>query len=172
MNGAELVVDASLALKWVVEEPYSAEAKALLEHWRSHRKRLIAPALFLYEVTNVIAKRIQRGQLTLEQGRERLQFFLEAGPTLRQLGNLHLRALALMKQFRMTAAYDPTTLLSPNGGAASAGLPTSAYGTRSSLNWLGCDGSARIRETKWDGPVMESWLFKLAGPRASLTFQT
>lgn len=106
MNGAELVVDASLALKWVVEEPYSAEAKALLEHWRSHRKRLIAPALFLYEVTNVIAKRIQRGQLTLEQGREKLQFFLEAGPTLRQLGNLHLRALALMKQFRMTAAYD------------------------------------------------------------------
>ena len=106
MNGAELVVDASLALKWVVEEPYSAEAKALLQQCRSHRRRLMAPALFLYEVTNAIAKRVQRRQLALEEGKERLRFFLEAGPVLRQLGSLHLRALELMERFRMQAAYD------------------------------------------------------------------
>ncbi len=34
MNG-EIVVDASLALKWVLEEPYTAEANDLLENWGS-----------------------------------------------------------------------------------------------------------------------------------------
>ena len=104
MNAAELVVDASLALKWVIEEPYSAEAKALLEQWRGHRRRLMAPALFLYEVTNGIAKRVRLRQLALEEGKERLRFFLETGPALRQLGSLHLRALELMERFKMPAA--------------------------------------------------------------------
>lgn len=106
MNGAELVVDASLALKWLMEEPYSAETTELLEKWRRHGQRLIAPALFLYEVTNAIAKRMQRRQLTLEQGKEGLEFFLEAGPIVMQLGGLHVRALELMERFRMPAAYD------------------------------------------------------------------
>lgn len=75
MNGVELVVDASLALKWLMEELYSAETTELLEKWRRHGQRLIAPALFLYEVTNAIAKRMQRRQLTLEQGKEGLEFF-------------------------------------------------------------------------------------------------
>jgi predicted nucleic acid-binding protein len=57
MNTGELVVDASLALKWVVEEPYSAPAKALLQECRVNHRRLIAPALLLYEATNAIAKR-------------------------------------------------------------------------------------------------------------------
>lgn len=47
MTAAEVVVDASLALKWVVEEPYSAEARGLLEEWRNQRRKLVAPALFL-----------------------------------------------------------------------------------------------------------------------------
>jgi predicted nucleic acid-binding protein len=75
MSPAEVVVDASLAVKWVVDEPYSSEARALLDRWGDDGRRLLAPALFLYEVTNVLAKRIQRRQLTLEQAKERLRFF-------------------------------------------------------------------------------------------------
>jgi hypothetical protein len=41
------VVDASLALKWVVEEPYTSEARSLLAEWGNHRRKLLAPALFL-----------------------------------------------------------------------------------------------------------------------------
>ncbi len=106
MSAAELVVDASLALKWVVEEPYSAEAHVLLHGWRGHRRRLLAPALFLYEVTNALAKRMQRHQLTLEEGKERLRFFLESGPLLRQIGTIHPRALELMERFGLPTAYD------------------------------------------------------------------
>jgi predicted nucleic acid-binding protein len=78
VSSAEVVVDASLALKWVVEEPYSAEAHALLNRWRESRRALLAPALFLYEITNALAKRMQRRQLTLEQSRIGCGFFLKA----------------------------------------------------------------------------------------------
>ena len=56
----EIVVDASLALKWVLDEPYTVEANDLLENWREHRNKLLAPALFLYEIANALTKRIQR----------------------------------------------------------------------------------------------------------------
>jgi predicted nucleic acid-binding protein len=103
---AEVVVDASLALKWVVEEPYSTEARRLLEDWGNHRRKLLAPALFLYEVANALAKRMQRRQFTLEQAKERLSFFLESGPLLRQIGAVHPRALELMERFGLPTAYD------------------------------------------------------------------
>lgn len=106
MSAAEVVVDASLALKWVVEEPYSVEAVSLLDEWRSHRRKLLAPALFLYEVTNALAKRIQRDQLTLEQCKQRLRFFLASGPLIRQIRALHPRALELMRRFGLPTAYD------------------------------------------------------------------
>ncbi len=106
MNGAEVVVDASLALKWVLDEPYSGEARAVLAEWRARQQRLIAPALFLYEIANAIAKRMRRRQLTVEESKEKLLFFLEFGPALSYLGALHLRALDLMERFKMPAAYD------------------------------------------------------------------
>ncbi len=46
MRADEVVVDASLALKWVEQEPYSDEASALLENWQKQRRRLTPPALF------------------------------------------------------------------------------------------------------------------------------
>lgn len=106
MSTAEVVVDASLALKWVVEEPYSTEARTLLQDWGNHRRKLLAPALFLYEVANALAKRIQRRQFTLEQAKERLRFFLQSGPLLQQIGAVHPRALELMERFGLPTSYD------------------------------------------------------------------
>lgn len=106
MSAAEVVVDASLALKWVVEEAYSREARILLEQWGNHRRKLLAPALFLYEIANALAKRMQRRQFTLEQAKERLRFFLESGPALRQIGAVHPRALELMERFGLPTPYD------------------------------------------------------------------
>jgi len=106
MSATEVVVDASLALKWVVEEPYSGEARSLLAEWGNHRRKLLAPALFLYEVANALAKRIQRREFTLEQAKERLRFFLESGPLLQQIAAIHPRALELMERFGLATAYD------------------------------------------------------------------
>jgi len=53
-----MVVDASVALKWVVAEPDTPQALALLRS-----RPLIAPDLLLYEVANVLWLRVKRGPL-------------------------------------------------------------------------------------------------------------
>jgi predicted nucleic acid-binding protein len=106
VSADEVVVDASLALKWIEQEPYSAEASALLENWRLRHCRLLAPALFAYEATNAIAKRVKRAQLTLEAAKQRLAALLENGPALEQDPGINLRALEIMERFALPSAYD------------------------------------------------------------------
>lgn len=106
MSADEVVVDASLALKWIEEEQYSIEAWALLQDWRHRRMRMLAPALFAYEATNAIAKRVKRLQLTLAVAKERLAALLENGPVLQQDASVNLRALEIMKRFSLPSAYD------------------------------------------------------------------
>lgn len=61
-----VVVDASVALKWVLDEPGREAADALLE------EELIAPALWLLEAANALWRRSRRGEITVEEATERL----------------------------------------------------------------------------------------------------
>lgn len=61
-----IVVDASVALKWVLDEPGHQAADALLD------EELVAPALWLVEAANALWRRARRGELTHEEARERL----------------------------------------------------------------------------------------------------
>lgn len=106
MSSNAIVVDASLAVKWVEDEPYSAQARALLGQWHHDDCTLLAPALFLYEVTNVLGKRLRRRQLTLEQAKERLHYFHESGPVQQQISSVHSRSLELTERFGFSSAYD------------------------------------------------------------------
>jgi predicted nucleic acid-binding protein len=57
-----LVIDASIAVKWVVEEPGTAEALAL-----RHEAKLIAPDLLVAECANILWKKVQRSELTTDE---------------------------------------------------------------------------------------------------------
>jgi predicted nucleic acid-binding protein len=59
------VVDASVAIKWFVPEVDSAVARRLL----GHSDRYVAPDLLFPEMANAIWKKIQRGDLSEEDGR-------------------------------------------------------------------------------------------------------
>jgi predicted nucleic acid-binding protein len=61
MNGT-LVIDASIAIKWVVEEEGTAEALAL-----RNAAHMIGPDLLVGECANVLWKKVQRDQLSVEQ---------------------------------------------------------------------------------------------------------
>ena len=56
------VIDASIAVKWVVEEDGTAEALALRQ-----RGKLIAPQLLVAECTNILWKKVQREELLKEE---------------------------------------------------------------------------------------------------------
>ena len=59
MSGEILVVDASVAIKWVVAEEGSREADILLDG-----RRLAAPDLLMAECANVLWRKVKRGEMT------------------------------------------------------------------------------------------------------------
>lgn len=63
------VVDASVAVKWFVEEPGSTAACAIL----TSGEVLLAPDLVLVEVGNTAWKKVTRGEITQEQGEAMLR---------------------------------------------------------------------------------------------------
>lgn len=65
-----VVVDASLALKWVLMEEDSERASMVLDHWVESGTRLIVPAHFLIECTAVLTKLWRRGELSIQEAQE------------------------------------------------------------------------------------------------------
>jgi predicted nucleic acid-binding protein len=57
-----LVIDASIAVKWVVEEVGTQQALALRK-----QAKLIAPELLVVECANILWKKVQRDELTRQE---------------------------------------------------------------------------------------------------------
>jgi len=58
-----LVVDASVAVKWLFVEPDTGKARAILDSAQSGELQLLAPEILLAEIANSLWKRTQRGDL-------------------------------------------------------------------------------------------------------------
>jgi predicted nucleic acid-binding protein len=103
-----VVVDASVALKWVLEEPYTSEATALLAEWEERGVEILVPALLSYEVSNALFKRVRRGELTIEEAKEGLEAVLVALPAPADEPHevIYARALELAHRFGRPASYD------------------------------------------------------------------
>jgi predicted nucleic acid-binding protein len=61
-----LVVDASVAVKWLVDEPEHLAARSLLDR----NEQLHAPDFVFIETANVLWKKVRRGELSAEQAFE------------------------------------------------------------------------------------------------------
>ena len=57
MTTVKVVVDSSVAIKWVVEEPYSAHARRVLDAYEAGALLLLVPDLFYAEVGNIVWKK-------------------------------------------------------------------------------------------------------------------
>ena len=57
-----LIVDASVAIKWIYQEEFSPQAVFVLE-----RYALVAPSLLLAECANILWKNVKRAELTDEE---------------------------------------------------------------------------------------------------------
>ncbi len=105
MNGY-VVVDASLAIKWVLKELYSDEALSLASEWAAAATRPLAPCLLLVEATDVLHRRVLKGDITSAQARQLLAGLLDMGIEIRESPQIHLRALELAQELQMPAVYD------------------------------------------------------------------
>ena len=64
-----VVVDTSLAIKWILEEPDSDKADILLVEWSKKRKEILVPALLIYEIANALFQNVRNGEITLERAK-------------------------------------------------------------------------------------------------------
>jgi predicted nucleic acid-binding protein len=60
----EVVVDASIALEWILREPTSDAARRLRDTWFEGGFRTIAPLLISSELANALHQRVRRSQFT------------------------------------------------------------------------------------------------------------
>jgi predicted nucleic acid-binding protein len=85
-----IVVDTSLALQWVLDEPDSDRAEALLRG-----QSLAAPDVLFVEAANVLGKKIRKSQIGLKQGVAGLDFIRSRVPQIVPSATLVERGMEL-----------------------------------------------------------------------------
>ena len=88
-----VVVDASLAFKWLVREEYTDKALAILREWDNEKVTPAAPHLLPFEVLNALHKRVTRGELSIEGAIDLIGNLLTSQIELYQPWNLHGKGL-------------------------------------------------------------------------------
>ena len=101
-----VVVDASLTVKWLVEEEDSDKAHAVLQSWVAQDVTRVAPNLMPFEVANALHRRVLRGELTVEDSACTIAQLLGSRLELHQTAGLHARALELASELQQGAVYD------------------------------------------------------------------
>jgi predicted nucleic acid-binding protein len=100
-----VVVDASLALKWALQEDYTAEALVLWDRWQSASEHLISPPIFRSEVTNALHQRVRRQEISPADAAEMLDTLISLVAT-DEPSVLYDRALALAGGLGQDAIHD------------------------------------------------------------------
>ena len=104
--GEFVVVDASLAFKWLVEEENSDRATALARIWADQGTQLAAPPIMPFEVANALHRRVLRGELTVGVASDLVQDLMSLGIFFHATPDLHSRALELASRLKQGAVYD------------------------------------------------------------------
>lgn len=104
-----VIVDTSIVIKWVLDEPDSAIALVLLRKLIDEGTVIRAPALLTYEVTNALYQRVRKGELTFDKAKQALADVLSSELQLNfsEHATLSMRAMELAYQHTLPATYDP-----------------------------------------------------------------
>src|SRR5690349_21907114 len=103
-----VVVDTSIVLKWVLDEPDSTLALALLTRWFNDEIVIQAPALLTYEVANALFQRVRKGEIAAESAWQAFEdaLFPELMLNFIEYTEISKRAILLAHQYNLPATYD------------------------------------------------------------------
>ena len=129
MNGL-IVVDASLAVKWLVEEEGSGTAAALAQFWRNEGTKLVAPPLMAIEVANALHRRVVRGEISVADAARLLENLLTSGIECERTQPFCEERWSWQIRFVRELYTTRTTWRSLKAWAASYGLRTRSFSAR------------------------------------------
>jgi predicted nucleic acid-binding protein len=101
-----IVVDASVALKLVLNETDSQTVRTLWQQWVIDGEKRLAPPLFRAETLSVIRRSVQRGLLSDVDGTAAVEKLLELPIEIREPHTLYRRAWQLAERFQRPTIYD------------------------------------------------------------------
>ena len=101
-----VVVDASVAVKWLVREEDTDKALAILREWYDEDVTPASPHLLPFEVANALHRKVFRGQLSVGDSSRMILQLLGSRLELHQTAGLHTRALELTSELQQGAVYD------------------------------------------------------------------
>lgn len=101
-----ICLDASVAVKLLLPEEYSEQARALVAAAAAAKDTIVAPVLLLSEVTNILRQRIRHGELTRERAQALLTVFLALPFSIVSTTDLYRQALATAEDYGIPSGYD------------------------------------------------------------------
>ena len=142
MNESPKVVDASLAVKWLVEEEDSEKAHALSSAWADSGIKVAAPHLMLAEVANALHRKVVGGEIELESATGILEDLGAHEIEFHNPPNIHAGALRLADRLDQGAVYDSIYLalaerLDCELWTADRRFYRAARGFSARIRWLG-----------------------------------
>ena len=136
-----LVVDASVVLKWQLEDEEAvAQALALRDDFLLRgRVSLVAPFLLIYEITNGLLAATRQGRLSRDQAEEGLALLLAVGIRLMAVDPSQMFSLSM--RWRLSA-YDGAYLglaekLNGEVWTGDRAFYAACRGKRSRVRWIG-----------------------------------
>jgi predicted nucleic acid-binding protein len=102
----EVVVDASLAVAWIVPESHTSAARQLLLNWVQRHTLRLVPCLFAPEAGTALLRHLQRGTLRPGSVHELLGELLNSVYVVPEDHCLALRATAIATQLGLAKIYD------------------------------------------------------------------
>jgi predicted nucleic acid-binding protein len=110
MSETIAIVDASLVIKAILPNPEMPQCRLVLERLKD--TQLVAPALWIYEITSALTKAVHFEQLTEPEGREVLHQALTLGVQIVLPDEVQSRlAYDWTNQLQRTSAYDSFYLI-------------------------------------------------------------
>jgi len=121
---ADVVVDASIAVKWVIEEEGSDAARTLLRSWLTAGIQPIAPSWLTCEVANILYRKAMNGDVTFADALAAYDDLLPFVTTPPNTPRLENAAWASPERSRSNNPTTPNISPSPSGSVLNTGRMT------------------------------------------------
>ncbi len=101
-----VVVDTSVAIKWLVTEEYTDNAQALLDTHQRRNDPIIVPSLFSYEAANVLYGFVRDGVLAMDDCKQAIHDLSRLVQPLLPDPRMVIRAIAIADALGTGKTYD------------------------------------------------------------------